>query len=71
MQNGTVKSRDELPLVLTMNHVINIMGISKDTAYKLPHTEGFPVVRFGRAIRVPRDAFFVWLERQAGHKNGV
>jgi excisionase family DNA binding protein len=63
---STVRHQDELPLVLTMEHIQKILGLSRLKAYELPHQQGFPVVRFGRAIRVPRDAFLKWLETQAG-----
>jgi len=61
---------EELPLVLTMKHLQAITGLSKPKVYELAHTHGFPVVRFGRAIRVPREAFLRWLEAQAGVQEG-
>ena len=63
---SVVSSEAELPLVLTMRHVKEIMNLSKLKAYELPHQKGFPAIRCGRAIRVPRDAFFRWLNEQAG-----
>ncbi len=61
---------EELPLVLTMRHIQEITGLSKPKVYELAHTRGFPVVRFGRALRVPRDAFLRWLNEQAGVQEG-
>jgi excisionase family DNA binding protein len=52
----------ELPLVLKAGDVQRLLGISRVTTYELLHRRGFPVVRIGRAIRVPRDAFLRWLE---------
>lgn len=66
MPKGTVKDAQELPLVLTMRHVQDVLGCAKDVAYRLPHTEGFPALRIGKSIRVPRDRFFAWLNAQAG-----
>jgi excisionase family DNA binding protein len=43
----------------------SILELSKDPTYRLPHLKGFPAIRFGRTIRVPRDAFFRWLDDQA------
>jgi len=60
----------ELPLVLTMRHIQEITGLSKPKVYELAHTRGFPVVRFGRALRVPREAFLRWLNEQAGVQEG-
>nr|WP_262398489.1 helix-turn-helix domain-containing protein [Zongyangia hominis] len=48
-----------------MSHIQQIMGISKVSACGLVHSEGFPVIRHGRLIRVSKRAFFDWLERPA------
>jgi excisionase family DNA binding protein len=65
MPKGTVKDAQDLPLVLTMRHVQAVMGCAKDVAYRLPHLKGFPSVRIGKSIRIPRDKFFEWLNAQA------
>jgi excisionase family DNA binding protein len=56
----------ELPLVMRVEDVQRALLISRLKAYELVHQQGFPTVRIGRAIRVPRDAFLRWLEFQAG-----
>ena len=66
MATATVIDVTGLPAVLTLKHVQDVLGISRPKTYALAHTRGFPVVRFGRAIRVPREAFLRWLEQQAG-----
>jgi len=55
----------DLPAVLRVDHLQQALGLSKAKAYELVHQHGFPAVRFGRAIRIPRDAFLQWLETQA------
>jgi len=70
MPKGTVTDVDERPLVLTMRHVQAIIGCHKDRAYALAHTKGFPTVRLGKSIRVPRDRFFAWLNAQAAGAGG-
>jgi excisionase family DNA binding protein len=65
MPKGTVKDAQDLPLVLTIRHVQEVLGCAKDVAYRLPHMKGFPSVRIGKSIRVPRDAFLRWLNEQA------
>jgi excisionase family DNA binding protein len=72
-ENGMseVKSTTELPLVLTMRHVQKITGLSRSKTYELAHRQDFPAVRFGRVIRVPRDAFLRWLDAQAESRKGV
>ena len=65
MSTGMVTSVNDLPLVLTIRQVQEVMGIAKDVAYRLPHIKGFPAIRLGKSIRVPRDRFFAWLDAQA------
>jgi excisionase family DNA binding protein len=66
MPKNHVTAQEELPLVLTMKDIQDITSLSRPKAYELAHKQGFPVIRFGRAIRVPRDAFLRWLNEQAG-----
>ena len=66
MSERSVKSLEALPVVLTMKDVQDTLGLCKPTTYALAHTQGFPVVKFGKAFRVPREAFIRWLNEQAG-----
>jgi excisionase family DNA binding protein len=54
----------ELPLVMRVEDVQRALDISRLKAYELVHQRGFPTVRIGRAIRVPRGAFLCWLAEQ-------
>jgi len=71
MADAVVFQADELPMVLTMRHVQGVLGISRPETYRLAHTRGFPVIRFGRSIRVPREAFFQWLDEHTGIEEGL
>ena len=66
MSLAMVKDVEELPAVLTMQQVQSFLGLSKPKTYELAHMSGFPVVKFGRALRVPREALVRWLNEQAG-----
>lgn len=55
-------SFDELPLVLTVSDVAEVMGISRVGAYELARSRGFPSIRIGRRITVPKTEFIKWLE---------
>jgi excisionase family DNA binding protein len=68
MPTATVRDIQELPAVLTMKDVQDVLGICKPKAYELAHTQGFPVVKIGRTFRVPKTAFLRWLEEQAGEQ---
>ena len=48
---------------LTISDVKHYLNISQSAAYELSHRKDFPVCRFGSCIRVPREAFLVWVER--------
>ena len=70
MSIAAVKDVRELPVMLTVQNVQNVMGLSKPKAYELVHTKGFPVIRFGRSMRVPRDRFLEWLDDRVGAQVG-
>ena len=60
-----MKQRDEYPLILTVNHISEIMQCSQYHARQLMALKGFPVVKLGinsRMKRVGRDSFFKWLD---------
>lgn len=63
MSNKFSKSWDELPLVLSVDKMAEILGISRTSAYSLAHQEGFPCAkRVGSRIIISRDALIAWLE---------
>lgn len=52
----------DFPLMLRVEDVVQILGVSRTYAYALIRRRTFPVVRLGKAIRIPRDRFFTWLD---------
>ena len=62
-QRLIIKNAVELPVVLTMRQLQEVLQISRPKAYELAHQQGFPAVRLGRVIRIPRDALLQWLEK--------
>lgn len=56
------KSMDDLPLTLCVEDIAGILGISRVMAYNLCHSKGFPAVRMGRRILIPKDRFLDWLK---------
>lgn len=59
------KSYNDLPLTLNPTDVAVALGISRVSAYNLCHSVGFPAIRLGKRILVPRDRFLEWLDKQA------
>ena len=58
-----LNSYEDLPLVLDVADIQQIMGISRASAYELVHTPGFPAFRRGRLIKVSKIAFFEWMAK--------
>jgi len=56
--------QEGLPVVLKIPDLMRVLGISRTLAYEIIHRQGFPVVRLGRTVRIPRDALLKWLEAQ-------
>ena len=55
---------DELPYTLSVEELAAFLGISRVGAYNLTHAKGFPTLRVGKRILVPRDQFLQWMDRQ-------
>lgn len=64
--SNVIKSYDDLPLMLKASEVAQVLGISRANAYELMHAKGngFPVLRIGRRMIVPRDKLLDWIEQQ-------
>ncbi|MDL2259098.1 helix-turn-helix domain-containing protein [Eubacteriales bacterium OttesenSCG-928-K08] len=59
-------SLDQLPLTLNARDIAECLGISRAQAYSLLKTEGFPTLRIGRRLLVPRHSFVAWMEEKTG-----
>ncbi len=64
MKEGKFRSYDDLPLTLTVPEVGEVLGISRAKAYDLVRSEGFPSMRIGTRILVPRDKLIRWIDKQ-------
>ena len=65
MKESKYKSYDELPLMLWVTDMAEVLGISRAGAYELVKTEGFPSFSVGSRIIVPKDEFISWVKRQS------
>ena len=68
MNECTYKSFDELPLMLNVVQVAAVLGISRAGAYELVHSEGFPALKIGSRIVVPKDKLRKWIDTNTGQK---
>lgn len=63
MKMSVCKSYDDLPLFLNANLVSQVLGVSISTAYELMNEPGFPVLRVGSRMVVPKDKFVEWVSQ--------
>ena len=66
MKNSIYKSYEELPLFLNAATVADVMGIAPSSAYELMHEKGFPILKTGNRLLVPKAQFIQWVEKNAG-----
>ena len=64
MRESKFKNYDDLPLTLTAQEVGEALGIPRAAAYELVRSKGFPHIRIGTRILVPKDKFIQWIEDQ-------
>lgn len=56
------KSYEELPLMLSVIQVAEVLGISKTSAYELVHSDDFPSITIGKRLIIPKDKFIEWIK---------
>ena len=62
------KSYDDLPLMLSVQDVSAVLGISRAGAYELVKSEGFPAMNIGSRIIVPKEEFILWIKQKVSGK---
>ena len=65
MKNGYT-SYEQLPLALSAEEVALVLGISRANAYTLMHSKGFPTLKIGKRMTVPKDKLIEWINKQIG-----
>jgi excisionase family DNA binding protein len=64
MRESKFTSYDDLPLMLSAPEVAEVLGISRAGAYELVSSAGFPHMKIGNRILVPKDKFLKWIDAQ-------
>ncbi len=59
-------SYNDLPLMLSVPDVASVLGISRAGAYELVRSDGFPALRIGSRIVVPKEKFIDWINANTG-----
>lgn len=47
--------------MLNVSDVRDLFGIGKRQAYELVHTEGFPTLKIGTTLKIPKDNLITWI----------
>ena len=63
MKESVCKNYDDLPLFLNATMVVQVLGISAASSYELMHEKGFPVLKVGSRMVVPKEKFITWVEQ--------
>ena len=57
----TYTSYNELPIMLSVPQLAAVLNISRSGAYALARSEGFPVLKIGSRIVIPKDKLQIWI----------
>ena len=66
MKKSIYTSYDELPLLLNVKQLVDLMGVSDSSIYELIQEDDFPSLRIGKRLLVPRDKLVEWIEQNTG-----
>ena len=66
MKESAYKNYEELPLFLNSKTVATVLGVSPSSGYELMHEPGFPVLRIGNRMVVPKEQFIRWVKEHTG-----
>ena len=68
MEKEFYKSFDELPIMLSVNQLANVLGISRTSSYDLVRSKGFPSITIGSRIVIPKEELLIWIQNQLKNK---
>lgn len=60
-----LRNFDELPVLLTVRELREVLQVSRAKAYELIRDPGLRVVRIGRAVRIPKSGLKTWIEKNS------
>ena len=58
-----------MPYTLNAQQMAEILNISKNMAYTLMHSEGFPTIHVGKRLLVQKNKLLQWMDEQS-ERNG-
>lgn len=66
MKASKYNNFDDLPLFLNAETAAALLGVSISSMYELMHEKGFPVLRVGSRLVIPKDKLRAWVEQNTG-----
>ena len=66
MKVSQFKDYSELPLFHNAETVSRVLGVSPSSGYELMHDPGFPILKIGSRMVVPKEKFIQWVEQHTG-----
>ena len=63
MKVSQFKDYSELPLLLNAELVAKVLGVSPSSGCELMHEPGFPILKIGNRMVVPKEKFIRWVEQ--------
>ena len=63
MKKSVFTNYDELPLLLNTTQLADLLGVSHSSVYELIQEDGFPSLRIGKRIVIPKEELRQWISR--------
>lgn len=63
MKKSVFTNYDELPLLLNTTQLADLLGVSHSSVYELIREPGFPSLRIGKRIVIPKEELRQWISR--------
>ncbi len=70
MKVSQYSNYDDLPLFLNAELVSKVLGVSPSSGYELMHEPGFPILKVGSRMVVPKEKFIQWVEKHTAGGGG-
>ena len=68
MKKSVFTSYDELPLLLNVKQLAELLGVYDSSVYELIQEDDFPSLRIGKRIVIPKEELRKWI---SAHTKGV
>lgn len=68
MKKSVFTSYDELPLLLNVKQLAELLGVSDSSVYELIQKDDFPSLRIGKRIVIPKEELRKWI---SAHTKGL